>query len=342
MAHGQLCYFPNRFTSNSTATDIKDCPLQVVLCRDHSCCSDNEDSRPVQAYDTLVRCENRDAGQYEIGLRVIDMGTAFTGTGGKSNLELIRFHILVGIILEMPASITPVAGQEILELHPLKSPTEYACLQLRKDAILHVALIPSFNLDTLDAFYRYRRHNTYAQPEFNTACTWLTQYSRAFTELYLLEPQERNDHWVANVEEDVLQDVKRRMQLFDGRTDVRLHGFLCNATRPRSDGFHVGWLSYDQSFCWIDANIYKPGCWNIWEAVMITYNALDNGQPHTIDIKACSTDILIKHPISAVVSAGKTMACRADNRVRIRIPSGKTIEFRIYTPPSGFAGKRLR
>ena len=169
MAHGQVCYFPNGFTSNSTATEIKDCALQVVLCRDRSCCSDNADSRPVQAYDTLVRCEDRDAGQYEIGLRVIEIGTAFTGTGGKSNLELRRFHILVGVVLEMPASITPVARQEILELHPLKSPIEYASLQFRKDAILHVALIPSFNLDTLVAFYRYRRHNASPRPELDTA-----------------------------------------------------------------------------------------------------------------------------------------------------------------------------
>jgi hypothetical protein len=243
----------------------------------------------------------------------------------------------------MPASITPVARQELLELHRLKSPTEYACLQFRKDEILHVALIPSFNFDTLDAFYRHRRRNTCPQPDLDTACSWLTQYSRASTELYLLEPEERNDHWVANVEEDLLQDVKRRMLLFDGPTDVRLHGFLCNATRPRSDGFHVRWLSYDQSFCWIDANVYKPGRWNIWEAVMIIYDALDNGQPHKIGIKACSTEkILIKHPISAVVSAGKTMACRVDHRVRIQILSGKTIEFRIYTPPSGLHQASLR
>ena len=337
MAHGQVCYFPNGFTSNSTATEIKDCALQVVLCRDRACCSDNADSRPVQAYDTLVRCEDRDAGQYEIGLRVIDIGTAFTGTGGKSNLELRRFHILVGVILEVPASITPVARQEILELHPLKSPIEYASIQFRKDAILHVALIPSFNLDTLVAFYRYRRHNTSPRPELDTASSWLTQYFRAFTELYPLEPQERNHHWVANVEQDLLQDVKRRMQLFDGRIDARLHSFLSNATRPRSDGFHVCWFSYDRSFCWIDANIHKPGCWNIWEAVMITCKVSDNGQPHRIEIRACSTNILIKRPISEVVNAGKTVVCRADNGVRIRIPGGKTIEFRSYTPPSGIA-----
>ena len=333
MASKPVCSLFHILTSKSSAPEIKDHPLQTLPCR----CDNEADFRPIKEYEAIVRCEDERIGSYQLGLRFIDLGTAWTG----DQLEARRFHILAGAILERPAFLTsPAHVLEASELRPFGSPNQYLKLDFRRPAILHAALIPSFNLDILAAVINakskgLRESDRHERPEFANACWLMSQFVRIFENLMSSDCSDLQGDKLAGVDEDLTREVK--LELGWPKTtsvDKRSHKFLSNTTRCKSDYHHSTWYSLDGKFCWIDAPIDREETWEMTSVVRMKYKPPTNCHTGRLFVTARAANVDIKHPISRAIHGGQTVGLRTDLGVRLRVSNVITINFRSYTRDS--------
>ena len=329
MASQRVCSFFHILTSKSSASEIKDQPLQVLQCR----CDDEDDFRPVEGYDVIVRCEDEQMGSYQLGLRFIDLGIAWAG----EKLEVRRFHILAGAILKRPASITsPVQVLEASELLPFGSPNQYLKLDFRRPAILHVALIPSFNLDILaavmDAKSRaFREVDRHVQPEFVNACWLMSQLVRIFEKLTSFDFSDVRRDKLPGVGEDLILEVKQKLGWTEStRVDKRSHIFLSNTTRDRSDHHHATWFSLDEKCCWIDASLHIEAIWEVVDKVRMEYKPPTDCHTGRLIVTARTADVSIKHPFSTKIHRGQTVDSGTGLGVCVGLPNMMKINFRSY------------
>ena len=333
MASQHVCSLFHILTSKSSAPEIKDHPLQALPCR----CDNEADVSPTEGYDVIVRCEDEQMGPYQLGLRFIDLGNAWA----SEQLEVRRFHILAVAILERPASMTsPVQVLEVSELRPFGSPNQYLTLDFRRPAILHTALIPSFNLDILAAvmdakskgFCESDRH---VQREFVNGCWLMSQFVRIAEKLASPDPPGLQRHKLPGVDESLILEVKRKMGWTENtRVTKRSHKFLSNTTRCKSDNHHTTWYSLDGKICWIDAPLHRQEIWEIIDVVRMEYKPPTNCHTGRLIITARTADVDIKRPFSTTVRRGETMDSGTDLGVRLRLRNVIEINFRSYAMDS--------
>lgn len=333
MASQHVCSLFHILTSKSSAPEIKDHPLQALPCR----CDDETDFRPAEGYDVIVRCEDELMGSYQLGLRFIDLGIAWA----DEQLEVRRFHILAGAILERPASITsPVQVLEVSELRPFGSPNQYLKLDFRRPAILHTALIPFFNLDILAALMDarskgFREFDRHVPLEFVNACWLMSQFVRIFEKLASSDPSDLQGDKLPGVDEDLVLEVKHKL----GRTkstciSERSHEFVSNTTRCRPDHYHTTWYSLDGKLCWIDAPLHREEIWEITDVVRMEYKPPTNCHTGRLIITARTADVEIKRPFSTTVRGGETIDSGTALGVCLRVRNVIQLNFRSYTMDS--------
>ena len=330
MASQHVCSLFHILTSKSSAPEIKDHPLQALPCR----CDDEDDFRPVEGYDVIVRCEDEQMGSYQLGLRFIDLGIAWTG----DKLEVRRFHILAGAILERPTSIkSPVQVLEASELRPFGSPNQYLKLEFRRPAILHAALIPSFNLDILAAVMdakskAFREIDRHVQREFVNACWLMSQTVRIFDKMTSSDRSDALKDKLPGVGEDLILEVEQKLRWTKSmRINKRSHDFLSNTTRCRSDDHHTAWCSVGGKCWWIDAPLNREEIWEIENMVRMEYKPPSDRQDGRLIVIARTANVEIRHPCSTTIRGGETTDLPAGFGVWLRVPNVVQINFRSYT-----------
>ena len=329
MASQRDCSFYHILTSKSSASEIKDHPLQVLPCR----CDDEDDFRPVEGYDVIVRCEDEQMGSYQLGLRFADLGIAWAG----EKLEFRRYHILAGAILERPTSITcPIQVLEASELRPFGSPNQYLKLEFRRPAILHTALIPSFNLDILTAVIdakskAFREIDGHVPREFVNACWLMSQTVRIFEKLTSSDPSDAQGDKLPGVGEDLILEVKQKLGWTKStRINKRSHDFLSNTTRCRSDDHHTSWCSVGGKCWWIDAPLNREEIWEIENMVRMEYKPPTNCHDGRLVVIARTANVEVQHPFSITIRRGETTNLPAGSGVWLRVPNVIQINFRSY------------
>ena len=330
MASRHVCSLFHILTTKSSAPEIKDHPLQALPCR----CDDEDDFRPVEGHDVIVRCEGEQMGSYQLGLRFIDLGMAWAG----EKLEVRRFHILAGAILERPASITcPVRVLEASELRPFGSPNQYLKLEFRRPAVLHAALIPSFNLDILAAMMdakskAFREIDRHVQREFVNACWLMSQMVRIFEKVTSCDPADVHGDKVPGVGEDLLLEVKQKLRWTKGmRINKRSHDFLSNTTRCRSDDHHTAWCSVGGKCWWIETPLNREEIWEIENVVRMEYKPPTDCRDGRLIVIARTANVEIRHPCSTTIRGRETADLPAGFGVWLRVPNVIQINFRSYT-----------
>ena len=333
MASQHVCSLFHLLRSKSSAPEIKDHPLQALQCR----CDDKDDSRPVEGYDVIVRCEDELMGSYQLGLRFIDLGMAWAG----EQLEVRRFHILAVAILERPASITPpVQVLDVSELRPFGSPNQYLKLKFRRPAILHAALIPSFNLDILAAMIdakskAFREIDGHLQRDFVNDCWLMSQMVRTFEKLTSSDPSDVQGDQLPGVGEDIILEVKQKLRWTkDMRINKRSHDFLSNTARCRSDDHHTAWCSVGGKCWWIDAPLHREEIWEIENVVRMEYKPPTDCQDRRLIVIARTANVEIRHPYSTTIREGETTDLPAGFGVWLRVPNFIQINFRSYARDS--------
>ena len=279
----------------------------------------------------MVRCEDEQMGSYQLGLRFIDMGIAWAG----EKLEVRRFHILAGAILERPTSITcPVRVLEASELRPFGSPNQYLKLEFRRPAILHAALIPSFNLDILAAMMdtkskACREIDRLVQREFANACWLMSQTVRIFEKMTSSDPPVSHGDKLPGLGEDLIIEVKQKLRWTkDMRINKRSHDFLSNTARCRSDNHHTAWCSVGGKCWWIDAPLNREEIWEIENVVRMEYKPPSDRQDGRLIVMARIANVEIRHPYSTTIREGETTDLPAGAGVWLRVPNFIQINFR--------------
>ena len=329
-----ICSLFHILTSKSSAVEIKDHPLQVLPCR----CENEANSWPIEGNDVIVRCEDEQMGSYQLGLRFIDLGIAWAG----EQLEVRRFHILAGAILERPTSITsPVHVLESSELLPFRSPNHYLKLEFRRPAILHTALISSFNWDILAAVMDakregFREFDRHVRPEFVNACWLMSQFVQIFEKMKSSHPSQVKGDELPGVGEDLILEVEQKLGWSEStRVNERSHIFLSNMTRCRSiyhyaTYHHATWYSLDGKCCWIDAPLHREAIWEVVNVARMEYKPPTGCHTGRLTVTALTAKVDIKHPFSITIHRGQTVDSGTGLGVCIRVPNVIEINFRSF------------
>ena len=192
MAAQKVCSLSHTLISKCSALEIKDNPLQVLPCW----CGSEANFRGPEVHDVIVRCVDVQMGSFQLGLRIMFLGNAWD----SERLKARRFHILAGVILERPTfKIVPAQFRGVSELRPFGSPGQYFKLDFRRQAILHAALIPSFNLDILTAMANAKAEGFHefdlpVQQELVNASCLMSQFARVFQMLASSDEHLKSGH----------------------------------------------------------------------------------------------------------------------------------------------------
>ena len=313
-------------------------PLQVLPCG----CENEADFWRTEGYDTIVRYEDKQMGPYQLGLRFIILGHAWDKE--CEQMKVRRCHILAGAILERPTcSISQVQGHDMSELRPFGSPSQYVELDFGRSAVLRAALIPSFNLDILDAMVRakvegFHEFDPSIRRELVNACSLMSQfvrimdYSTSFSKFSDSEGDK-----LLGIGEDTIEEVKHTMnQSKTFYVDRRCHGFLAHLTMSRSEYFQTTWCSTNGKFCWIDAPFDGNAVWEIVSAVRIQYKPATARKCHDgrLVVEARAANIEIKHSFPTAIRRDGTMDVPAGSGVRLRVHDLMEINLRTYATNS--------